>query len=76
MQDWLKINIELDQYLKEHKISRSSLTRSTGLQYSQILKYCRNDIQRVDLGVLSKICTILDCNISDILKLQKRLDKD
>lgn len=71
MESWNKIEIELDEYLKENKISRSSLTRKTGLQYSQILKYCRKDIQRVDLTVLSKICTVLNCNISDILKLKK-----
>ena len=71
MESWNKIEIELDEYLKENKISRSSLTRKTGLQYSQILKYCRKDIQRVDLTVLSKICTVLNCNISDVLKLKK-----
>ena len=69
MKEFNKIEITLDEYLKTNKISRSSLTRNTGLQYSQILKYCRKDIQRVDLTVLAKICTVLQCNISDILKL-------
>lgn len=72
MESWDKIEIELDEYLKNNKISRSSLTRKTGLQYSQILKYCRKDIQRVDLTVLAKICTVLNCNISDILTLKKK----
>ncbi len=71
MQNWNKIEIELDEYIKKNKISRSSLTRNTGLQYSQILKYCRKDIQRIDLTVLAKICTALNCKITDILKLKK-----
>ncbi len=61
----------LDEYLKEHKISRSSLTRKTELQYSQVLKYCKNDVQKLDLSILAKLCTVLDCNIEDILKLTK-----
>ena len=70
MEDWKKIEVTLDNYLKKNQISRSSLTRKTGLQYSQILKYCRNDIQRIDLTVLAKICSVLDCNISDILNFK------
>lgn len=70
MENWKKIEVTLDNYLKKNQISRSSLTRKTGLQYSQILKYCRNDIQRIDLTVLAKICTVLDCNISDILNFK------
>lgn len=71
MENWNKIEIVLDEYLRENKISRSSLTRKTGLQYSQILKYCRKDIQRVDLTVLAKICTALNCDIPDILHLER-----
>lgn len=72
MENWNKIEIILDEYLRKNKISRSSLTRKTGLQYSQILKYCRNDVQRVDLTVLAKICTSLNCDICDILYLKKQ----
>ena len=71
MRDYGRIDVVLDDYLKEHKISRSSLTRNTELQYSQILRYCRNDVQKLDLTILAKLCTVLDCNIEDILKLTK-----
>lgn len=42
MENFGKVDIILDKYLKEHNISRSSLTRKTEMQYSQILRYCRN----------------------------------
>lgn len=48
MENFGKVDIILDKYLKEHNISRSSLTRKTELQYSQILRYCRNEVQKVD----------------------------
>ncbi|MFR2534068.1 MAG: helix-turn-helix domain-containing protein [Clostridia bacterium] len=71
MKSYGKVDITLDKYLKAHKISRSSLVRNTGLQYSQVLKYCRNDIQKMDLHILAKLCTVLDCDIEDLLKLTK-----
>lgn len=71
MKDFGKVDMILDEYLKEHKISRSSLTRKTELQYSQVLKYCKNDVQKLDLSILAKLCTVLDCNIEDILKLTR-----
>lgn len=71
MKDFGKVDMTLDEYLKEHKISRSSLTRKTELQYSQILKYCKNDVQKLDLSILAKLCTVLNCNIDDILKLTR-----
>ena len=45
MENFGKVDIILDKYLKEHNISRSSLTRKTELQYSQILLQC--DIQDI-----------------------------
>ena len=71
MMDYGKVDVVLDSYLKSHKISRSSLTRKTELQYRQILRYCRNDVQKLDLAILAKLCTVLDCEIDDILKLTK-----
>ena len=76
MKDFGKVDMTLDEYLKEHKISRSSLTRKTELQYSQILKYCKNDIQKIDLSILAKLCTVLDCNIEDILRLTKGTEEN
>lgn len=71
MKDFGRVDVRLDEYLKQHKISRSSLTRNTELQYSQILRYCKNDVQKLDLTILAKLCTVLNCDIEDILKLTR-----
>lgn len=76
MKDFGKVDMTLDQYLKDHNISRSSLTRKAELQYGQILKYCRNEVQKIDLSILAKLCTVLDCNIEDILNLTKGKNQD
>lgn len=68
MEDWGEVNLSLDEFLKEHQISRSSLSRNAQIHYSQLLKYCRNDMQKVDLNILARICKTINCEIGDIIK--------
>lgn len=70
MEDWGEINLKLDEFLKEHNISRSSLSRNGQIHYKQLLKYCNNDMQKVDLRLLARICRTIDCEISDIIEYQ------
>lgn len=70
MDDWGKVNLKLDQFLKEHNISRSSLSRNAQIHYKQLLKYCNNDMTKVDLNILARICKTINCTISDILEYE------
>ena len=38
------------------------------MQRTQINAYCNNQITRLDIDVLSKICTVLECSIGDLLE--------
>ena len=60
--------IELEKYLKEHNVSKYKLRIEAELQPTQLLTYCRNEIQRLDLAVMARICHALKCNLSDIIK--------
>jgi len=65
--DWGRCEIVLEEYLSKNKISKSSLTKTAELQYTQLQAYCKNIIQRPDLGVLSRICFALNCDVSDLI---------
>lgn len=67
-----KIVIKLDEFLKENKISRSSLARNGGLRYDTILSYCRGNITRLDTDTLAKLCSALKCSISDIIEYREK----
>lgn len=66
--DWGHFEITLDIYMKRHSISKSRLASAASLQKSQLSAYCRNQVQRPDLNVLSRICLALQCDISDIMR--------
>lgn len=63
MEDWGEVNLKLDEFLKFHNISCSSLSRNAQIHYGQLLKYCRNDMQKVDLNLLARICKTINCFI-------------
>ena len=66
-EEWGKVDLKLDEFLKSHNISRSSLSRNGQIHYKQLLKYCNNDIQKIDLKLVARICKTLNCNICDII---------
>ncbi len=66
--DWGRCEITLNEYLARHKISKSRLSRTAEIQYSQLQAYCKNEIQRPDLGVLARICRALECDIPDLIR--------
>ncbi len=68
MEEWGEVNLKLDEFLKKHNISRSSLSRNGQIHYKQLLKYCNNDMQKVDLNLLARICKTIDCEIGDIIE--------
>lgn len=52
-------------------ITRNRLSVLTGTTYNVINRYYNNDISRVDLDVLARICYVLECNVSDVLEYEK-----
>lgn len=62
------IRICLDKTLNYLNISRYELAKQTGIRYQIIDNYYKNKVIRYDSTVLEKICSALNCNISDIIE--------
>ena len=62
------IKIKLDELIANKKISKNKLGHLAEMQRTQINNYCRNDITRLDTNVLARICTVLECEIGDMLE--------
>lgn len=64
-----RVIVKLAEIMDKRSISRNKLSQITGIKYSVIDRYYRSqDIVRVDLDLLAKICYTLECNIDDILE--------
>ena len=68
MNEYGKIKIKLDELIKERGISKNKLSHRAEMQRTQINNYCNNSIARLDIDVLARICTVLDCKIEDLLE--------
>lgn len=68
MNEYGKIKIKLDELIKERGISKNKLSHRAEMQRTQINNYCNNRIARLDIDVLARICTVLDCKIEDLLE--------
>lgn len=63
-----KIIITLEDYRKEHNISKYKIIKNCGVGATQLNSYCNNNVSRIDLPVLARICDYLECDIGDILR--------
>ncbi len=64
------IRIKLDELLKESGLSKNMLSHRAEMQRTQINNYCRNEITRLDIDVLARLCTVLNCQIGDLLEFE------
>ena len=62
------IKIHLEELIEELGISKNKLSHWAEMQRSQINGYCNNTVTRLDIDVLARLCTVLQCNIGDLLE--------
>lgn len=68
IKEYGKINIELGKILAERGIKRNYLAKATNTRFEVIDKWCKNNVEKLDLDVLARICYALDCSPSDIIR--------
>lgn len=62
------IKIHLDEIMKERNISINKLSFRAEMQRTQLKKYCKNEVQRLDIAVLSRLCYALECDLHDLIE--------
>lgn len=67
-----KIIFTLKEYLDSRQITRYWLSKNSGVSMSAVENIYKNKTRRIDFSTLEKICSTLDCEISDILHLEKQ----
>ena len=62
------VNINLQKLIEQKGISKNKLSQRAEMQRTQLNNYCNNSITRLDIDVLARLCTVLDCEIGDLLE--------
>lgn len=65
----MQVQLCLDRFLIEKGVSRYELSKRSGILYPVVDRYYKNQVQRYDRYVLSRFCTVLECDISDIIEV-------
>lgn len=68
MKEYGMVINHLDELIQRRGISKNKLAQRAELQRTQLNKYCRNEVTRFDADVLARLCTVLECEIGELLE--------
>lgn len=63
--------LHIKDIMLKKNINRYKLSQITGIKYDIITKYYNGECYQIDLLNIAKICNALECELKDILELQK-----
>ena len=68
METYGTIKINLTKLIEDRNMSKNKLSHRAEMQRTQINHYCNNTVTRLDVDVLARLCTVLECEIGDLLE--------
>lgn len=66
--------MKLPELLEKKGVSRTRLCKDLDLERTNVNRYYRNEFQRIDSKLITKLCTYFQCDISDLLELRESPD--
>lgn len=71
LKNYGEIKVNIREVMKRKNMTRNKLAKLTGCTYNVIERYYEAELARIDLDVLARICFVLDCKTTDVLKYVK-----
>ena len=68
IKEYGKIEVCLKEIMNNKEINRNTLAKRSNTRFEVIDKWYNNKVEKMDLDVLARICYVLNCSPSDILK--------
>jgi putative transcriptional regulator len=66
------ISIHLKEIMDSKNITRNCLARISNTRFEVINKWYNNDVEKMDLDILARICYVLECSPADIIRYDKK----
>lgn len=70
--DYGKISICLKEVMERKNITRYNLAKASNTRFEVINKWYQNEVEKMDLDILARICYVLECTPADIIKYEHR----
>jgi len=61
------LSLNIDDILKAKGISKNQICKDLDIPRTNFNRYCRNDFQRLDAGLICKLCYYLNVDISELI---------
>lgn len=62
-----RIEMRIEEILKEKGISKNQICKDLDLPRGNFNRYCRNDFQRIDTGLICKLCWYLKIDVGELV---------
>jgi len=66
--DYGKLTMNIEAILKERGISKNQVCKDLDIPRGNFNRYCRNDFQRIDTGLVCKLCWYLKVEIGELIQ--------
>lgn len=68
--DYGNLTLRIDDILKTKGISKNQICKDLDIPRTNFNKYCRNEFQRLDVGLICKLCYYLEVEIDELITYQ------
>ena len=68
MERFGRIDVRLKELLEQSGLSKNKFCQRAEMQRTQLNHYYNNTVTRLDTDVLARICTVLRCDIGQLLR--------
>ena len=69
--DYGKITFHIREIMDSKRMTRNYLAKAANTRFEVIDKWYNEQLEKMDLDVLARICYVLDCSPADIIKYNK-----
>lgn len=69
--DYGTLSLNIEKLLKDRGISKNQICKDLDIPRTNFNRYCRDDFQRLDVGLICKLCYYLDVNLNELITYNK-----
>lgn len=65
--DYGRLELHINELLAERGISKNQICKDLDIPRPNFNRYCKNEFQRLDAGLICKLCYYLDIEVGELV---------